>query len=312
MSFALPIGLLALLAVPLVAGLSLLARRRRRRYAVRFPAAGTLVAAAGAPSRLRHLPLALLLCGLTLVALAIAKPQRTVAVAIERASILLVTDTSRSMLADDVAPSRLAAAQSAAKDFLDEVPDALQVGALSYSDRAALMQAPTTDRAAVAAAVDSLSANGGTATGDALDLAVKSLRSNGTASGPPSAIVLLSDGATTVGRDPVAVARAAATLKVPIYTVALGTGAGTVIGPNGMPVTVAPDPETLDAIARASGGRAFAVEDADGLSGVYRELGSKLGRRNEQREITAGVAVGGLLLLGGGLAGSLRRRPVLA
>lgn len=313
MSFASPVWLLTLLALPLLAGLTVASTRRRRRYAVRFPAAAALVASVTPrPAWRRHWPAVLLFAGLTAVALAVAKPQRSVSVPIERASILLVNDVSRSMEAADVAPTRLAAAQNAAQDFLDEVPRALQVGAASFSDTAALMQAPTQERDGVRAAIAALSPDGGTATGEALDLAVRTLRPKGTAAGPPAAIVLLSDGATTVGRDPVEIAAAAARVKVPIYTVALGTPDGTVAGPNGFPIRVPPDPETLADVARTSGGRAFEVEDSDALSAIYRDLGSRLGRKNEKREITAAVAAGGLLLLAGGLAGSLRRRPVLA
>jgi Ca-activated chloride channel family protein len=230
-------------------------------------------------------------------------------VPVEQASIMLVTDTSRSMLAEDVAPSRLAAAQEAARDFLDEVPDSLRVGALSYSDSATVAQTPTTDRAPVKAAIDGLVADGGTATGEALDVAVRALRPGGEGR-TPAAIVLLSDGKTTVGRDPVEAARIAREQGVPVYTVALGSSDGTVPGPMG-PLSVPPDPETLAQIAQASGGKAFTAEDADGLTAVYRELGSRLGTKDEEREVTAAFAAGGLVLLGLGLAGGLRARSPL-
>jgi Ca-activated chloride channel family protein len=250
-----------------------------------------------------------MLVGVAALALALARPQTTVAVPVEEASIMLVTDTSRSMLADDVAPSRLAAAQQAARDFLGQVPGTVRVGVLSYSDSVAVSQAPTQERAPVTAAIDGLAANGGTATGEALDAALKALRADRQAR-TPAAIVLLSDGQTTVGRDPVPVAQEAKRLGIPVYTVALGTPDGTVQGPTG-PLAVPPDPESLQEIAAASGGKAFTAEDADGLSGVYHELGSRLGTKDEQREITAGFAAGGLLLLGAGLAGGLRTRSPL-
>lgn len=312
MSFASPTGLLALLAVPVLLGAMRLATRRRRRFAMRYPALLALVASATPrPAWRRRLPAALLTLGVAGLAVALARPRVPVWVPVERASILLVTDRSGSMLAQDVSPSRITAAQAAARQFLQEVPARVRVGALSYSDGAELQVAPTTDRDAVTSALGALRAEGGTATGDALALAVEALRAQ-QRSRIPAAIVLLSDGATTAGRDPVAVARTAAKLRIPISTIALGTDAGTVTGPDGLPVRVPPDPATLREIATRSGGKAFAADDADGLSGVYRDLGSRLGRKRERREVTAGVAVAGLVLLTGGLTGSLRRRPVLA
>lgn len=312
MSFASPILLLSLLVVPALLGLSALAARRRRRFAVRHPAVDALVAAAG-PRRpwRRRVPMALALAGIAALALSLARPERTVAVPVEQASIMLVTDTSRSMLADDVSPSRLAAAQQAARDFLGQVPASVRVGITSYSDSPAVSQTPTEDRAPVRATIDGLLANGGTATGDALRAALNALRPDGVNGiQTPAAIVLLSDGATTVGRDPVPVAQAAKRLGVPIFTVALGTADGTVEGPTG-PIAVPPDPATLQQIAEASGGHAFTAQDADGLTSVYRELGSKLGTKDEEREVTVGFVAGGLVLLAAGLAGGVRVRSVL-
>jgi Ca-activated chloride channel family protein len=120
--------------------------------------------------------------------------------------------------------------------------------------------------------------------------------------------VLLSDGATTTGRDPVEVARQARAARVPIYTVALGTADATVPNPGFGPplLSVAPDPETLRRISEASGGRAFAAQDDNQLSSIYKALGSQLGTRTTHREVTSAFAIGGLLLLLGAAAGSLR------
>jgi Ca-activated chloride channel family protein len=241
--------------------------------------------------------------------LALAKPQTTVAVPVDRASIMLVTDTSGSMSADDVAPSRLAAAQQAARAFLDKVPDRVRVGLVTFADQAALTQQPTTDHAAVRAAVDGLSSQGGTATGEALDAAIKALRPT-SRSRTPVAVVLLSDGARTAGRDPLPIADMAKRLGVPVNTVALGTADGTLLTPRG-PIAVPPDPQTLAEIASRSGGTPFTAEDADGLQAVYRKLGTQLGTKDEKREITVAFAAGGLLLLGAGLTGGLRNRPTL-
>jgi Ca-activated chloride channel family protein len=223
------------------------------------------------------------------------------------ASVVLVTDTSGSMEATDVSPSRLAAAQSAAERFLDRVPDALQVGLVGYADAAHTVLAPTQDRAAMRTAVEGLGADGGTATGEALASALRTLGRRDK-DGPPAAVVLLSDGATTTGRDPLAVAREARAGGVPVYTVALGTPDGIVETPDGQVLPVPPDPEALRGIARLSGGRAFTAGDADALDSVYQQLGSRIGTRREPREISAGFAAAGLLLLTGALGTSLRWR----
>jgi Ca-activated chloride channel family protein len=301
MSFAAPLFLLGLLAVPAGVALHLLAQKRRRRYAVRFPGASVAaVAAPAAPRWRRHVPSALLALAVAGLVTALARPEATVAVPVEQASVVLVTDTSRSMTATDVAPDRLDAARSAANRFLDEAPDELRVGAVAFSDGARVLQPPTTDHEQVRAALAGLTADGGTATGDGLDAALESLE--GGERRPPAAIVLLSDGKQTSGRDAVTVAEEARELKVPVYTVALGTPDGVVDGF----LRVPPDPEALRQIAQASGGQAFEASDGDQLTAVYERLGSQLGTREETREVTAAFAAAGLLLLGGALAGSVR------
>jgi Ca-activated chloride channel family protein len=308
-SFASPVYLLGLALVPLALLAHLASRRRARRYAVRFTAVPALLAAAGAvPAWRRHLPAALALAALAALVLALAKPQRTAAVAIERASIVLVTDHSRSMLATDVQPTRLAAAQRAAGAFVDRLPSGVRVGVVAFSDGPDAVQAPTQDHDEARRVIEDQVADGATATGDALQVAIDTLsrdRQNGKR--PPSAIVLLSDGKTTVGSDPLEAARRAGRARIPVYTVALGSSDATVPNPGfGPPLSVAPDPETLREIARLSGGRAFAAEDDERLGSIYRSLGSQLGTRRQRREVTAGFAVGGLVLLLAAVATSTR------
>lgn len=312
MSFGSPLLLFALLLVPLALAAQVTARRRARRYAVRFPAAATLALAAGrTPAWRRHLPLALLLAAIAALALALAKPQRSVAVPVERASIMLVTDHSRSMMAEDVNPSRLAAAKRAAHTFLDQLPAPVRVGVTTFSDVPDATQAPTTDRPLVRRMIDAQIADGGTATGDALQVALETLQREPRGRDgrrPPSAIVLLSDGTTTIGRDPVGVARLARAARVPIYTVALGTRDATVPNPGFGPplIAVPPDPVTLRRIAQASGGRAYSAQDDTQLSTIYKTLGSQLGTKTAKREVTAAFAIGGLVLLLGAAAASTR------
>lgn len=306
MSFASPLFLAALVLVPLALGAQLLARRRTRRYAVRFPGVATLAPLLPrVPSWRRQAPLALFLAALTAFSVALARPHATVAVPREQASIVLVTDVSRSMLAEDVQPSRLEAARDAAQRFLDEVPDEARVGAVAFSTEPHTVEAPTDDHSEIASLIDGLAADGGTATGDALEAALK-LVDGPADKRPPAAIVLLSDGETTTGRDPVEVAREARRLKIPIHTFALGTRDGVIRSPDGSLIPVPPDPETMRRIAELSGGRSFAVEDAEDLAGLYRKLGSRVATKKEKREITAAFAGGGALLLMGAAAFGVR------
>jgi Ca-activated chloride channel homolog len=315
MSFAAPSFLAAALVVPLVAALWAWQRRRRRRFAVRFPGATVMAGVLGtAPAWRRRVPPALLACAAVLLAVALARPQASVAVAIERASVMLVTDESGSMAAGDVQPSRLEAAQQAGRSFMDRVPDKLLVGFVGYSNSVQAQLEPTADHDAVESAIDGLQADGGTATGDALTAALDRLEARRGKDGrtAPAAIVLLSDGKTTDGSDPSIAAARAAKLKIPIYTVALGTPDGVIPGPLGQPIAVPPDPETLRQIAERSGGRAFATGDAGELDQVYEQLGSRIGTRTEKREVSVGFAAGGLLLLLGGLGTGVRWRGRIA
>jgi Ca-activated chloride channel family protein len=307
LSFASPIWLATLLLVPAGLAAYLLSRRRARRYAVRYPAAPTLLmAAAAVPPWRRHLPAALVLTALASMSMALAKPHLAGRVAVDRASIMLVTDHSGSMQATDVEPTRLAAAQRAAHTFIDELPGAISVGAVAYAAQPDAVEAPSTDHDVARAVIDGQNADGATATGDALQLAIDLLRHNGKRS--PSAIVLLSDGTTTTGRDPLIAAQRARREHVPIYTVALGTSDATVPNPqpNGPPLLAAPDPATLHRISTISHARAFKAADSTRLQSIYKSLGSQLGSRPRNREITVAFAVVGLALLLGAGATSVR------
>ncbi|MEA2403681.1 MAG: Ca-activated chloride channel [Thermoleophilaceae bacterium] len=308
-SFGAPVYLLTLLVVPLALLAYLAARRRARRYAVRFTAVPALkLAGAVVPPWRRHLPAVLALTALASLALATAKPQRTVAVPRERSNIMLVSDHSRSMLANDLDPDRLTAAQDAARTFIDRLPSQVRIGVVAFSTTPDTVQSPSDDHGDARRVIDSQVADGATATGDALQVALDALqrqRENGKR--PPSAIVLLSDGKTTTGRDPLPVADAAKRMHIPINTVSVGTTEATVPNPGfGPPLPAIPDPETLRAIADSSGGRAFSAEDSSQLSAIYKRLGSQLGTKQEQHESTSAFALAGLLLLVGAVGASSR------
>ncbi len=307
MSFQAPLFLIGFVAIPLALLALWAARRRPAKYVIRFPATATLSAVVGKTGRARRIiPPALLSLSLAGLVTALARPEATIAVPVERASVMLVTDTSGSMNATDVSPSRLAAAQQAATRFLDKVPKSLQTGLVAYADGPTTVVRPTQDHEEIKTTLNALQADGGTATGDALDAALTALGARDKKS-PPAAIVLLSDGASKTGQDPATVAQKAKSLGVPIYTVALGTPSGT-LQLGGQTIDVAPDPEALAQVAQLSGGRAFTAEDSDALDEVYQTLGSRIGTKKEKKEISAGFAAVGLLLLGGAAFTSLRWR----
>ncbi|HVE69478.1 MAG TPA: VWA domain-containing protein [Solirubrobacteraceae bacterium] len=309
MSFQAPALLLTLLALPVAAAVYWRRQARAPRDAVRFPGVATLDAVL--PPRAawaRHLPALLFALALAGLLVALARPQRSVAVPTRQSSVVLVTDTSRSMLAEDVDPSRLEAARAAAHRFLNRVPPRTRVGLVAFSQIPTTVIPPTDDLEEVHKQLDGLAADGATATGDALAAALRMLRGPGDARSSGAAIVLLSDGKRTTGRDPVAVAAEARRLRVPIYTVALGTeGASVVVPGTSVVIPVPPDPATMRVIARTSGGRFFAAHDAGRLSTIYERLGTRLGTRTERRQVTSAFAAGGALLLLAAAAASLWR-----
>ena len=309
MSFGSPLLLLVLACIPLVAIAYVIASRRRDRAAGAFVGPALLPSVAPhRPRWRRHVPYGLYAVALTGLVVALARPEITVAVPDERASIVLATDTSGSMQATDVPPSRLVAAREAGLEFLDGVPREVRVGAVVFNHTVRSIEPPATDRARVRQALERLRPSGGTATGEALSSSLGLVREAGARGRPaPAAIVLLSDGASTHGRDPLPLADEAARLRVPIYTVALGTDAGTieVETRNGTATrAVPPDRATLRALATTSDGRYFEADDRSELDEVYERLGSQVAKRDEPREITAAFAGAGVLLLlgGGGLS----------
>jgi Ca-activated chloride channel family protein len=323
-SFAWPAALLGLLLVPVLVGLLWVADRHRRRDAARF---GTPALVAGVllrrPGRRRLVPLAIALGAIAVLVVGIARPHATLSVPRREALVVLALDTSRSMAATDVQPSRLAAALRAADGFLDEVPASFSVGIVSFSTSAQVVLRPTTDRERARFALRELRLGSGTAIGDAIERSIMLARPEASraaappADAAPATVLLLSDGAqTTGGLTPVAAAIFARRQGVPVNTVALGMRDAVVEVPlaGGLAerVTVPPDPRTLRTIAQRTGGRFYEALDAEGLKEVYAELGSRLGRRDERTEITAAFAGGGavLLLLASGLAMLWSRRPL--
>lgn len=305
MSFTWPLVLITLAAIPVLVALYIDRDRRRVASQAEFGNPDLLPNVVDRePGRLRYLAPVIMLVALVFLIVGVARPHATVSVPREEATIVLAMDVSRSMKATDIEPTRLDAARTAAKTFLDEVPEKFRVGVVSFATRAAVGVAPTEDRELVVAALDTLAPGEGTAIGDAVALSLKvgQPQEEG-AEVPPRAIVLLSDGARDGGRvAPTDAAQQAKRQGVPVYSVLVGTPDGVVeeelTGGYKRTIRVPPDPETLKQIAAASGGAFFEVPDAEGLSRVYEELGSRLGTRDQDREITdVFAAIAAALLL---------------
>ena len=309
MSFASPLFLLGLLLVPLAVWRYVRSERRGSGVA---PAALMPSLVPRRAGWRRHAPIALYGIALAALLIALARPQTTVAVAVEQATVVVATDRSGSMLATDVAPSRLEAARRAAGTFLDAVPRDVRVGAIAFNHVPQVLQSPTRDHEAVRASLSTIGAAGSTATGDALDMALRMIRSVPKRNGktPPAAIVLLSDGKSVRGRDALAVAAEAKQAKIPVYTVALGTASGTIESRSASgavrQVPVPPDPATLRQIAEETGGRAFTADDAAGLQSVYERLARDVATEKRKQEVSSSFAGGALFLLAAAALVSLR------
>ena len=292
-----------------------LVQRRRHSQLLRFTSVDLLDSVA--PKRSgwqRHVPAAALLASLVVLTLAFAQPAMAMRTAKERATILLTLDTSGSMSATDVAPSRLEAMKEQATTFVKNLPDGIQIGLVTYSGSARLLVPPTTDTAPVLNALGSLTVGGATATADGITTALSAIAGvpNGTTGKPtPAVIVLMSDGTPTAAEgspDPVAAADTAAaeakSKSVPIDTIAFGTSGG-VVDVRGQQVPVPSDPQAMARIAAESGGRTFTAETSAQLGSIYDQIGRDVGFVTQTRELTAAFAGAALLVALLAAAGAL-------
>lgn len=304
MRFLSPGWLALLAAVAAVAVAYVVVQRRRGRYAVRFAALPLLerVMPRG-PGWRRHVPAVAFLLTMTALVLGIARPVMDVQVPRERATIVVAVDVSMSMGAQDVAPSRIDAAVTAAREFVAELPPAFPVGLVLFSGSSTLAVPPTPDRAAVTAAFDRIRLGPGTAIGDAVRTALDAVRTD-EGDPPPARVVLISDGANTTGTPLPAAAAAATAAGVPVSTIAYGTPTGTATI-DGDTVRVPADVDALADLAAASGGIAYRAESAAELEAVYADIGSSIGFRTEEREVTSAVLAAALLAAFAAAAGSL-------
>ena len=290
-TFASPWLLFALAVVPVALVVAHLLERRRARYAVAFTNLDLLASVAPPSRRVRTLlPLALFLLALTAAAAALARPYARESVPADRATVVLLVDVSGSMRATDIKPTRLDAAAHAMTVFAEKVPKQVRIGLVSFSSDPDILVMPTTDRGVLLEGIDLLQPEGGTAIGDALYVAVQTVLAS-VGSAPrnregklPGAIVLLSDGAQTRGSlSPLEGADRAKEAGIRVYTVALGTfGFGA-----GQSFPVRPDPATLAAIAKDTGGTTFQAKSAGSVDQIYRRLGGSIAHHSVSREVTS-------------------------
>jgi Ca-activated chloride channel homolog len=320
MTYEWPILLWSLALIPVLLLLYVLAQRRRRAYAMRFTNLALLREVAGRrPGLRRHIPPLFFLLGIGALLFSLARPSAVIAVPRDQADVILVVDTSGSMTATDLKPSRMVAARLAAEKFVQALPPNTRVGLVEFSTRARLATPLTRDRAVVLTAIKSLDADGGTAIGDGLALALDVFRreaagaqstttpgssSPGTAPSTseetPGTVVLLSDGASSSGQPPQQAATRANQSNVVVHTVGIGERmSGARVGAR---VPAELDERTLQEIARTTGGEYFYAAQAGDLERIYTSIGSRVSWSEERTEVTALVsALGTLLLIVAGL-----------
>jgi Ca-activated chloride channel homolog len=304
-SFGAPLVLMGLVAVVVLVASYVDRQRRRGSVAGTFASARMVESVAPhRPGWRRHLPIAALALALALLVAAAARPTVDVSEPVGNLSVLLATDVSGSMAATDITPNRITAAQHAADAFVLGAPKSVSIGVMEFDQTPTILALPSTDRVRTFAALGELKISGGTATGNAVEEGVAVLsrdRTDATGKQAPAAMIVLSDGKSESGVDPVVAAQQAKRANIPVYTVALGTPQGTidVRRKNGTTAVVpAPvDPSTLDSIAQASGGQAFDATNASGLSVIYENLGKRLAHHEVPHQVTTYFVGAGLLLL---------------
>jgi len=326
MSFLWPISLCSLAAIPLLMLLYFRMQRRRLQFAIRYGSMGLVQQAAGHEigSR-RHLPAILFLIGLTILFLAMARPQMAVSLPKAEGIVILAFDVSGSMLADDFQPTRMEAAKAVAKDFVERQPATIEIGIVAFSDSGLSVQIPTNDQTAILASIDRLHPQRGTSVASGI---IASLNVIAHAKGEeqilgfeipdpsqPSpalplpagsdnsaVIILLTDGENNMDPDPFAAAQLAADRGVRIHTIAIGSAAGTILEVNGFTVHTRVDEAALQQISLLTDGVYFNAETEEDLAAIYEDIDPLLTIEKEETEVTAifaGLSI--VVLLIGGL-----------
>ena len=329
MTFVWPQMLWLLAAVPVVIAVYVMLMRRKRKAALRYASLTLVKDAQGVGQRVRrHVPPFLFLVALILMLVAIARPAAVVTLPSAHETVILAMDVSGSMRATDVKPSRLVAAQEAARAFVADQPKTTRIGVVSFAATASVVQAPTHSREDILGAIERFQLQRGTAIGSgilmslktifpdaefdlrsfnprreaqkaaALDPAAAAKQAPKAAPGSytSAAIILLTDGQTTTGPDPIEAARMAGDRGVRVYTVGIGTTSGEIIGSEGWSMRVRLDEESLKTIANVTRAEYFYAGNAVDLQKIYKNLNAKLFFEEKETEITALFAAAAAVL----------------
>lgn len=318
MTFIWPAMLVSLICVPLLISLYLYLQRRRQQLAENYADFSGGQIQSRQPGRRRHLPPALFLIGLTLLLLALARPQMTVNLPRMEGTVILVFDVSGSMAAEDLQPNRMAAAKVSASEFVQQQPSGVQIGVVAFSESGLAVQAPTNDQDAVLASINRLQPEQGTSLGYGILAALNTMDViNGEATegedAPtptpvpagtyrPAIMVLLTDGENTAPPDPFEAAYAAAERGVRIYSIGIGSKEGTTLNINGYTVHTQLNETALEQIAGLTGGEYYHAGSLEDLEKIYQNISPELVIRPDKMEVTsifAGASILMLLLAGG-------------
>lgn len=314
MSFAWPWMLLPAVAgvVLLVLGYQRLSARQAERRE-ELAALGLVVGPAGGHARSRRLAPALLLAALALLLVSLARPQATVAEPRREGTVILAFDVSTSMSATDLRPSRMEAAKSAARRFVEGQPSSIRIGVVAFGESGVVTQQPTTSRTDVLAAIDRLAPQGGTSVGRAILTSLSAIAGRAVLAGEDpttseldsadigyygsAAVVLLTDGQDTSELDPLPVAELASVAGVRVHPIGIGTPEGTVVEVDGFQVATALDEGLLRAVADTTDGTYYPAEDEEALSEVYSSIRPGWTIQSQRVEVTAAFAGAAALLL---------------
>jgi Ca-activated chloride channel family protein len=321
MSFIWPGMLLFLLSVPVLVVIYLRIQQRRRRFSASFSSLGLVREAEARPlNRRRHIPSVLFIAGLAILLLAMARPQAVVSLPRVEGTVILAFDVSGSMAADDIQPTRMEAAKTAAQNFIKDQPLSVQIGVVAFSDSGFSVQAPTNDQAAILAAVSRLAPTRGTSLGNGIQAALHTIAAANVVPAPrfytnatplptptptpvpqgtysSAVIVLLTDGENLENPDPLQAAQQAAERGVRIYTVGLGSPAGTTLHVNGFTVHTQLNEDLLKQISQISGGAYYNAQSEEDLTRIYDQITSQLVIKPQKTEITSILAGAGVLVL---------------
>jgi Ca-activated chloride channel homolog len=319
MSFQWPEALWLGLLLPLLVGLYIYLLKRKKRFALRYSSLALVRAAMAGPGWRRHVPPALMLLALAALIVAVSRPSAVMTLPSQHETVILAMDVSGSMRASDVEPSRLAAAQAAAKAFIGDQPDSVRIGIVAFAGTATVAQAPTKNKEDLYAAIDRFQLQRATAIGSAIIVSLATLFPDGgydvasftfDKKKPPAnfkpvppgsytsaVIILLTDGQRTTGPDSVMAARLAADRGVRIFTVGVGTPEGKIVGFDGWSMHVRLDEETLRAVADLTRGEYFYAGNAVDLKKIYQTMNSRLVMETKKTEVGAFFSAGAALLV---------------